>query len=61
MRATIGITAGDPAGIGLEVVLKSISSVLKSAARPLTEVHARAKISPALWSCCSALTSSMKS
>lgn len=28
MRATIGITAGDPAGIGLEVVLKSISSVL---------------------------------
>jgi len=31
MRATIGITAGDPAGIGLEVVLKSISSVLISA------------------------------
>src|SRR5437667_6196942 len=31
MRSTIGITAGDPAGIGLEVVLKSISSVLKSA------------------------------
>ena len=31
MRATIGITAGDPAGIGLEVVLKSISSVLTSA------------------------------
>jgi 4-hydroxythreonine-4-phosphate dehydrogenase len=31
MRATIGITTGDPAGIGLEVVLKSISSVLKSA------------------------------
>jgi 4-hydroxythreonine-4-phosphate dehydrogenase len=28
MRRTIGITAGDPAGIGLEVVLKSISSVL---------------------------------
>ena len=28
MRATIGITAGDPAGIGLEVILKSISSVL---------------------------------
>ena len=28
MRATIGITSGDPAGIGLEVVLKSISSVL---------------------------------
>src|SRR5262245_47894743 len=28
MRATIGVTAGDPAGIGLEVVLKSISSVL---------------------------------
>jgi 4-hydroxythreonine-4-phosphate dehydrogenase len=27
MRATIGITAGDPAGVGLEVVLKSISSV----------------------------------
>src|SRR5579862_6162251 len=31
MRATIGITAGDPAGIGLEVVLKSIASVLNSA------------------------------
>ena len=31
MRATIGITAGDPAGIGLEVVLKSISPVLSSA------------------------------
>lgn len=31
MRATIGITTGDPAGIGLEVVLKSISWVLDSA------------------------------
>jgi 4-hydroxythreonine-4-phosphate dehydrogenase len=31
MRATIGITAGDPAGIGLEVVLKSISSLVTSA------------------------------
>ena len=31
MRSTIGITAGDPAGIGLEVVLKSISSVVSSA------------------------------
>jgi 4-hydroxythreonine-4-phosphate dehydrogenase len=31
MRTTIGITAGDPAGIGLEVVLKSIASVLTSA------------------------------
>src|SRR5262249_6509858 len=31
MRATIGITSGDPAGIGLEVVLKSISSVLNLA------------------------------
>src|SRR5581483_2006578 len=31
MRTTIGITAGDPAGIGLEVVLKSIDSVLTSA------------------------------
>jgi 4-hydroxythreonine-4-phosphate dehydrogenase len=31
MRATIGITTGDPAGIGLEVVLKSISPVLSSA------------------------------
>src|SRR5215471_15064213 len=31
MRATIGITAGDPAGIGLEVVLKSISTVLSCA------------------------------
>jgi 4-hydroxythreonine-4-phosphate dehydrogenase len=31
MRATIGITAGDPAGIGLEVVLKSIPPVLQSA------------------------------
>ncbi len=28
MRSTIAITAGDPAGIGLEVVLKSISSAL---------------------------------
>src|SRR5262249_30321798 len=28
MRATIGITAGDPAGIGLEVVLKALPSVL---------------------------------
>jgi len=28
MRPTIGITAGDPAGIGLEVVLKSISTTL---------------------------------
>jgi len=27
MRITIGITAGDPAGIGLEVILKSIASV----------------------------------
>jgi 4-hydroxythreonine-4-phosphate dehydrogenase len=27
MRFTIGITAGDPAGVGLEVVLKSISTV----------------------------------
>jgi 4-hydroxythreonine-4-phosphate dehydrogenase len=31
MLPTIGITAGDPAGIGLEVILKSISSVLTSA------------------------------
>jgi 4-hydroxythreonine-4-phosphate dehydrogenase len=31
MQATIGITAGDPAGIGLEVVLRSISPVLTSA------------------------------
>ena len=31
MRATIGITTGDPAGIGLEIVLKSISAVLASA------------------------------
>src|SRR6516162_6002309 len=31
MPATIGITAGDPAGIGLEVVLKSIPPVLQSA------------------------------
>src|SRR5215468_922220 len=31
MRATIGITTGDPAGIGLEVVLKCISPVLRSA------------------------------
>ena len=28
MRPTIGITAGDPGGIGLEVVLKSISTAL---------------------------------
>jgi 4-hydroxythreonine-4-phosphate dehydrogenase len=31
MRPTIGITTGDPAGIGLEVILKSISSTLTSA------------------------------
>jgi 4-hydroxythreonine-4-phosphate dehydrogenase len=31
MRATIGVTAGDPAGIGLEVVLKSISALVTSA------------------------------
>ena len=31
MRATIGITAGDPAGIGLEVALKSISTMPPSA------------------------------
>jgi 4-hydroxythreonine-4-phosphate dehydrogenase len=31
MRATIGISAGDPAGIGLEVVLKSIASALSLA------------------------------
>jgi 4-hydroxythreonine-4-phosphate dehydrogenase len=31
MQPTIGITAGDPAGIGLEVTLKSISSVQTSA------------------------------
>src|SRR6516162_701026 len=31
MQATIGITAGDPAGIGLEVVLKSIPPLLQSA------------------------------
>lgn len=31
MRATIGITTGDPAGIGLEIVLKAIPHVLDSA------------------------------
>jgi 4-hydroxythreonine-4-phosphate dehydrogenase len=31
MRATIGITTGDPAGIGLETILKSISLFLASA------------------------------
>jgi 4-hydroxythreonine-4-phosphate dehydrogenase len=31
MQPTIGITAGDPAGIGLEIVLKAIPSVLSSA------------------------------
>jgi 4-hydroxythreonine-4-phosphate dehydrogenase len=31
MQPSIGITAGDPAGIGLEVILKSISSVQTSA------------------------------
>src|SRR5262245_48898964 len=45
MRATIGITAGDPAGIGLEVILKSAFSVLESARwvlftdRPIFERH----------------------
>src|SRR5262245_58150490 len=31
MRSIIGTTAGDPAGIGLEVVLKTIGPVLESA------------------------------
>jgi len=31
MLPTIGITAGDPAGIGLEVVIKALPSVVKSA------------------------------
>ena len=31
MQATIGITSGDPAGIGLEVILKSVSPVLTRA------------------------------
>ncbi len=31
MQATIGITTGDPAGIGLEVIFKSISSLSSSA------------------------------
>ena len=31
MRTTIGISAGDPAGIGLEVTLKALPSVLDSA------------------------------
>jgi 4-hydroxythreonine-4-phosphate dehydrogenase len=31
MKTTIGITAGDPAGIGLEVVLKAIPSLLEAA------------------------------
>jgi len=31
MQATIGITAGDPAGIGLEVVLKALPHVMNSA------------------------------
>src|SRR5437762_3732893 len=55
MRATIGITAGDPAGIGLEVVLKSISSVLTSARwvlftdRPIFERNA-ARFNPGVQS-----------
>jgi 4-hydroxythreonine-4-phosphate dehydrogenase len=46
MRATIGITTGDPAGIGLEVVFKSIPSVLTLARwvlftdRPIFELNA---------------------
>src|SRR5438046_549950 len=31
MQPTIGITAGDPAGIGLEVIIKSLPSVVKAA------------------------------
>src|SRR5262245_50052020 len=31
MRATIGITSGDPAGIGLEVTFKSLPEVLSAA------------------------------
>jgi len=31
MRSTIGVTSGDPAGIGLEVVFKSIASVITQA------------------------------
>src|SRR5215471_5586503 len=30
MHASIGITSGDPAGIGLEVVLKSLPHVMQS-------------------------------
>src|SRR5881628_885314 len=31
MRPTIGITAGDPAGVGLEIILKAISTAPTSA------------------------------
>ncbi len=31
MRPTIGITSGDPAGIGLEVILKALPHTLDSA------------------------------
>src|SRR5688572_29484326 len=31
MRATIGITSGDPSGIGLEVTFKALRSMLSSA------------------------------
>src|SRR5437773_486178 len=31
MRATIGITSGDPAGVGLEVILKALPHVADSA------------------------------
>src|SRR4051812_41998938 len=56
MRATIGITTGDPAGIGLEIIFKSISPFLSSARfvlftdRPTLDRHAAVFAAPnAVW------------
>src|SRR5437016_4763177 len=51
MRATIGITTGDPAGIGLEIVLKSIAAVLASARWVLFTDRAVFERNAALFAC----------
>ncbi len=49
MRATIGITSGDPAGIGLEVTLKALADVVDSARWILfTTRHTGEKNSPSV-------------
>jgi 4-hydroxythreonine-4-phosphate dehydrogenase len=51
MRPTIGMTAGDPAGIGLEVVLKSIPSTLTMARWVLFTDRALFERNVALFNC----------